>query len=92
MAAVAEETKKISAWRVLGMALGNRKTGFMLLFGFASGLPFALFLGTLFAWLTEADVTQSMDLGAAIDALERVLSVTGEGAGETMGMMMEEAK
>ena len=36
-------------------------------------------------WLTEADVTQSMDLGAAIDALERVLSVTGEGAGETMG-------
>ena len=56
MAAVAEETKKISAWRVLGMALGNRKTGFMLLFGFASGLPFALFLGTLFAWLTEAEV------------------------------------
>ncbi|MDG5747301.1 MFS transporter [Qipengyuania sp. XHP0207] len=50
------ETKKVSAWRVLGMALGNRKTGFMLLFGFASGLPFALFLGTLFAWLTEAEV------------------------------------
>ena len=56
MAAVAEEKKKISAWRALGMALGNRKTGFMLLFGFASGLPFALFLGTLFAWLTEAEV------------------------------------
>ena len=55
MAEVAEK-KKISAWRVLGMALGNRKTGFMLLFGFASGLPFALFLGTLFAWLTEAEV------------------------------------
>lgn len=50
------EKKKISAWRALGIALGNRKTGFMLLFGFASGLPFALFLGTLFAWLTEADV------------------------------------
>ncbi|MXO61954.1 AmpG family muropeptide MFS transporter [Qipengyuania oceanensis] len=48
--------KKQSAWRVLGMALSNRKTGFMLLFGFASGLPFALFLGTLFAWLTEAEV------------------------------------
>ena len=32
------------------------KTGFMLVFGFASGLPFALFLGTLFAWLTEAEV------------------------------------
>ena len=56
MAAVAEHKKKISAWRALGLALGNRKTGFMLLFGFASGLPFALFLGTLFAWLTEADV------------------------------------
>lgn len=56
MAEVAQEQKKISAWRALGMALGNRKTGFMLLFGFASGLPFALFLGTLFAWLTEAEV------------------------------------
>ena len=52
--AVAE--KKKSAWKVLGLALRNRKTGFMLLFGFASGLPFALFLGTLFAWLTEAEV------------------------------------
>ncbi|MBY6013509.1 MFS transporter [Qipengyuania gaetbuli] len=48
--------KKISAWRALGLALSNRKTGFMVLFGFASGLPFALFLGTLFAWLTEAEV------------------------------------
>ncbi|MEO1968184.1 MAG: MFS transporter [Sphingomonadaceae bacterium] len=45
-----------SSWRVLGRALTNRKTGFMLLFGFASGLPFALFLGTLFAWLTTANV------------------------------------
>ncbi len=52
--AVVEEKK--SAWKVLGLALTNRKTGFMLLFGFASGLPFALFLGTLFAWLTEAEV------------------------------------
>ena len=48
--------KKKSAWRALAMALTNRKTGFMLVFGFASGLPFALFLGTLFAWLTEAEV------------------------------------
>ncbi|MCH2486522.1 MAG: MFS transporter [Erythrobacter sp.] len=53
--AVAGQTKR-SAWKVLGLALSNRKTGFMLLFGFASGLPFALFLGTLFAWLTEAEV------------------------------------
>ncbi len=55
MAEVAQKPRK-SSWRVLGMALRNRKTGFMLLFGFASGLPFALFLGTLFAWLTEAEV------------------------------------
>lgn len=48
--------KMKSAWRALGLALTNRKTGFMLVFGFASGLPFALFLGTLFAWLTEAEV------------------------------------
>lgn len=49
-------TTKPSSWRILGRALKNRKTGFMLLFGFASGLPFALFLGTLFAWLSEAEV------------------------------------
>ncbi len=54
--AEAAAQKKKSAWRALGMALTNRKTGFMLVFGFASGLPFALFLGTLFAWLTEAEV------------------------------------
>ena len=55
MAAGASPQKK-SAWKALGLALTNRKTGFMLVFGFASGLPFALFLGTLFAWLTEAEV------------------------------------
>ena len=54
--AEAVEEKKKSAWKVLALALSNRKTGFMLIFGFASGLPFALFLGTLFAWLTEAEV------------------------------------
>ncbi|MEM6858203.1 MAG: MFS transporter [Pseudomonadota bacterium] len=37
-------------------AMGQVKTGYMALFGFASGLPFALFLGTLYAWLTEAEV------------------------------------
>ena len=43
-------------WLRLLRALRHRKTGFMALFGFASGLPFALFLGTLYAWLTEAEV------------------------------------
>jgi len=56
MAEEAAAAKKPSSWRILGRALTDRKTGFMLLFGFASGLPFALFLGTLFAWLTEAEV------------------------------------
>ena len=55
-ATVESEGTKPSAWKALGIALSNRKTGFMLIFGFASGLPFALFLGTLFAWLTEAEV------------------------------------
>lgn len=54
VADTAEEKK--SVWKALGLALTNRKTGFMLLFGFAAGLPYALLLGTLYAWLTEAEV------------------------------------
>lgn len=37
-------------------AFSNRKTGIMLLYGSASGLPYALLLGTLYAWLGEAGV------------------------------------
>ena len=44
-------------WRTLARSLKNPKSGYMALFGFASGLPFALFLGTLYAWLTEAEVS-----------------------------------
>ncbi|MBU2341922.1 MAG: MFS transporter, partial [Alphaproteobacteria bacterium] len=54
--AEAAEPVKPSSWSVLKLALKNRKTGYMALFGFASGLPFALFLGTLHAWLSEAEV------------------------------------
>lgn len=54
--AEAAEPVKPSSWSVLKLALKNRKTGYMALFGFASGLPFALFLGTLYAWLSEAEV------------------------------------
>lgn len=43
-------------WRKLLAALGQRKTGFMALFGFASALPYALLLGTLYAWLSDAQV------------------------------------
>src|SRR5687768_17019448 len=53
---MAEATARKPGFRTLVRALGNRKVGFMALFGFASGLPFALFLGTLYAWLTEAEV------------------------------------
>jgi PAT family beta-lactamase induction signal transducer AmpG len=54
MAEAAKATKP--GWRDVLRALRNRKTAFMALFGFASGLPFALFLGTLYAWLSEAEV------------------------------------
>jgi PAT family beta-lactamase induction signal transducer AmpG len=52
----ARESEKKPGWRELARAMGQKKTAFMALFGFASGLPFALFLGTLYAWLSEAEV------------------------------------
>ena len=39
--------------KLLRAALSNRKTGAMLVLGFASGLPFVLLIGTLNAWLGE---------------------------------------
>jgi PAT family beta-lactamase induction signal transducer AmpG len=53
---VALEMEKKKGWRLLGEAFRNRKTGCMLMFGFASGLPYALLIGTLNAWLGEANV------------------------------------
>ncbi|MDN3645129.1 MFS transporter [Pontixanthobacter aestiaquae] len=41
-------------WRVVLTALRQRKTAYMLLFGFAAGLPYALVLGTLYAWLSDS--------------------------------------
>ena len=43
-------------WRLFRMALGSRKAGSMFAFGFSSGLPFALLIGTLNAWLGDAKV------------------------------------
>lgn len=43
-------------WRAVAQAFTNRKAGAMLLFGFSSGLPYALLLGTLTAWLSDAKV------------------------------------
>lgn len=42
--------------RLLLTAFSNRKTGIMLIYGMASGLPYALLLGTLYAWLGETGV------------------------------------
>lgn len=41
---------------VLKSAFTNRKTGIMLIYGMAAGLPNALLLGTLYAWLGEVGV------------------------------------
>ncbi|GAA4643528.1 MFS transporter [Pontixanthobacter gangjinensis] len=54
---VAEEsTGKKPGWRKVLTSLSQPKTGYMLLFGFAAGLPYALLLGTLYAWLSDAKV------------------------------------
>jgi PAT family beta-lactamase induction signal transducer AmpG len=42
--------------KLLAAAVGSRKAATMLGFGFASGLPFALLVGTLNAWLGEVGV------------------------------------
>lgn len=42
--------------RLVWAGLQNRKTAIMLAFGFGAGLPFALLIGTLNAWLGEAKV------------------------------------
>jgi PAT family beta-lactamase induction signal transducer AmpG len=43
-------------WKLLKAALATRRSATMLAFGFSSGLPFALLIGTLTAWLGEAKV------------------------------------
>lgn len=55
MAETAEHDGK-PGWRRVLRALKHPKTAYMLLFGFAAGLPYALLLGTLYAWLSDAEV------------------------------------
>jgi PAT family beta-lactamase induction signal transducer AmpG len=43
-------------WKLLKAALATRKAATMLAFGFSSGIPFALLIGTLNAWLGDAGV------------------------------------
>ena len=54
--APAERPARPKGWRLLGAALRNRKSATMLGFGFSSGLPYALLIGTLNAWLGEVGV------------------------------------
>ena len=59
MATAVETTRPVEnpkGLRLLGLALRNRKTAIMLVFGFSAGLPFSLLVGTLNAWLGEAQV------------------------------------
>ncbi|GAA3907272.1 MFS transporter [Sphingomonas limnosediminicola] len=49
-------TQRPKGWRLLKAALQTRKSSIMLAFGFSSGLPFALLIGTLNAWLGEAKI------------------------------------
>jgi len=43
-------------WKLFKVALSTRKSSTMLAFGFSSGLPYALLIGTLNAWLGESNV------------------------------------
>lgn len=47
---------KPKGWRLLKVALRTRKSTTMLAFGFSSGLPYALLIGTLNAWLGEVKI------------------------------------
>lgn len=53
---MAAEDGKLSGWKLFRAAITNRKMTIMLIFGFASGLPNVLLLGTLYAWLGEENV------------------------------------
>lgn len=53
---MASTSARPKGWRLLKAALATRKSATMLAFGFSSGLPFALLIGTLNAWLGEAKV------------------------------------
>lgn len=46
----------MSGMRRFGRSIRHPKTAYMALFGFSSALPYALLLGTLYAWLSDAQV------------------------------------
>jgi PAT family beta-lactamase induction signal transducer AmpG len=49
-------TERPKGWRLFVRALETRKSASMLGFGFSSGLPYALLIGTLNAWLGDVKV------------------------------------
>ncbi|WP_294045055.1 MFS transporter [Sphingomonas sp.] len=53
---MSEAVARPKGWRVFAAALSTRKSATMLAFGFSSGLPNALLIGTLTAWLGEAKI------------------------------------
>ncbi len=55
-AATAEKPARPKGFRLMLAALQNRKSACMLGFGFSSGLPYALLVGTMNAWLGEVGV------------------------------------
>ncbi|MEP7221421.1 MAG: MFS transporter [Novosphingobium sp.] len=57
MATTAAPPPRPKGLRLLMKALQGRKSACMLGFGFSSGLPYALLIGTLNAWLGEVGVT-----------------------------------
>ncbi len=54
--AEAAKVERPKGFKLLLAALQNRKSATMLGFGFSSGLPFALLIGTLNAWLGEVGI------------------------------------
>src|SRR5881392_3850097 len=53
---MAEAQARPKGFKLLKAALRTRKSASMLAFGFSSGLPYALLIGTLNAWLGEAKI------------------------------------
>jgi PAT family beta-lactamase induction signal transducer AmpG len=53
---MASAAPRPKGWRLLKAAIATRTSATMLAFGFSSGIPFAMLIGTLNAWLGEAKV------------------------------------
>jgi PAT family beta-lactamase induction signal transducer AmpG len=55
-AASVDKPARPKGFKLIARALQSRKSGMMLAFGFSSGLPFSLLVGTLTAWLGEVGI------------------------------------